>query len=67
MSFLIRYTAVDEVDGVVHDETVVAELPEVEAIEKEMTVLGRRVTLRIAFDPPLTPSTRASQLERSAS
>lgn len=54
MSFLIQYTATDDQGEIVHDETVVADVDPLEAISKDVWVLGRRVTLRIAFDPPLT-------------
>jgi hypothetical protein len=55
VSFLIRYTFTMEDGEVVHDETVVGDVRELEAIEKDVWVLGQRGTLRVAFDPPLAP------------
>jgi hypothetical protein len=55
MSFLIRYTFT--IGGEVeHDETVVATVDELVALEKGVTVLGQTGTLRVEFDPPLVPS-----------
>jgi hypothetical protein len=56
LSFLIRYTFTMANGEVVHDETVVAELEELTAIEKDVWVFWMRGTLRVEFDPPLAVS-----------
>ena len=56
MSFLIRYVATEVQSGeVTHDETVVASVEALFAIEKSVFVLGQELNLRIEFDPPLQP------------
>jgi len=55
MSFLIRYVFTMDDGEVAHDETVVADVRSLDAIEKDVWVLGRRGTLRIEFDPALVP------------
>jgi hypothetical protein len=66
VSFLLRYIATDAAGECVHDETVVANVAALEAIEKDVWVLGQKITLRVEFDPPLAPAEMPPREEVSA-
>ena len=61
MTFLIRYVFTTADGEVQHDETVVATVESLTAIEKHVSVLGQHGTLRVEFDPPLAPVSVSSE------
>lgn len=55
MAFLLTFEVIAASGEILETETVVAELPSLETIEKHAEVFGQRLTLRLTFDPPLAP------------
>lgn len=52
-TFLVTCTATTESGEVTDTITVVGALDTVEAVEQRVIILGRPVTIRFSFDPPL--------------
>lgn len=53
MTFPTHPTVTDDDGTIAFAETVVADVDELQALEKGLTVLGTKAVLRIEFDPPL--------------